>query len=216
MEIYSDMTFRGDPRDLESLLGRLDELGGAGVWRRDREAEADIEGLTSDGGPVRCYRNAAPSESLPDCRLWLDIDRRHWEVTNIVPSGEGPLPPPVYSALLSSFRAALRPLYAGTSIQVSEPVHEVGPEHWLTPNALRLLRQFSALANKSTGASHPRDRARWNAFVIAAHREQCKIGGSELGQILIEDQHWPESKASDLAILFEYEQSLLDHLDKSA
>jgi len=209
------MKLSGNVEELKALLARLDRLGEVGEWQRDREAEGEIERQISGPGTVRCFRNA-PSGELPDSRLWLRIKQTEWSVTNIVPAGSGPIAPWKYSALLSSFRTALLPLLANTTITVSEPAFEVGPEHWLSPNAVRLLQRFSALANKSTGASHPSDRVLWNEFVIATHRDKCKIGGSDLAQLLIEDEHWPESKASELGVLLEYERSLLSDLDKHA
>lgn len=216
MQIYSDMKFSGNAQELKTLLDQLDTSGSIGEWTRDREAEQDIERLLSGNQTaVRCFKNVG-SADVPDCRLWLDISPAEWSVTNIVPSGPGPIPPSTYSALLSSFRSAVLPLLTNTSITVSEPEYEVGPEHWLSPRAAKLLHQFSVLANKSTGASHPRDRARWNEFVIASHRDQCKIDGSDLAQILHEHEHWSEAQASDLGVLFEYERSLLNDLDESA
>lgn len=216
MQIYSDMTFSGTPQELGALLSRLDALGTVGEWTRDKEAEAEAEigHLGSGEGTVRCFKHSH-SADLPDCRLWLEVGTTEWSVSNIVPDEQGPIAPPIYSALLSAFRTAILPLLTKTSITVSEPFYEVGPEHWLSENALKLLQGFSLLANKSTGASHPRDTARWNQFVIAAHRDQCRIEGHSLGRILVENQQWPEAKASELAVLFDYERSLLDDFDKS-
>jgi hypothetical protein len=215
MEIYSDMTFSGNPQELKTLLGQLDMAGSVGEWTRDGAAERDIIPLLTAGETVRCFKNT-PSPSLPDSRLWLTIKPNEWSVTNIVPAGDSEIAPSTYGALLSSFRTALLPFLKSTGITISEPRSEVGPEHWLSPDAVKLLHQFSTLANKSTGASHPRDRSRWNKFVIATHRDQCKLGGSELGQILVEHEHWPEDKAAELAILFEYERSILHDFDESA
>lgn len=213
MEIYSDMKFSGNAQELKALLDQLDDVGSVGGWTRDSQSEKDMDGLRSGASTVRCFKSPGSSQ-LPESRLWLDINPTEWCVTNIVPEGPGPIPPAVYCTLLDSFRTAALPLIARTGIVASEPMCEVGPEHWLSPNALKTLRAFSGLANKSTGVSHPRDRTRWNKFVIAAHRDKCKIGGAELSQILVEDQHWSESKASDLGILFEYEISLLNDLDE--
>jgi hypothetical protein len=46
--------------------------------------------------------------------------------------------------------------------------------------------------------------------VIAAHRDKCHIGGSDLQQLLIENEGWSEAKAVELSLLFEYEISLLN------
>jgi hypothetical protein len=210
------MKFSGTAQDLKTLLDRLDGMHSIGEWARDKEAEKEIERLLSGKQTaVRCFEHIA-SVGLPDCRLWLDINQTQWSVTNIVPNGSGPIAPSIYSALLSSFRLAMIPLLENTSVSVSEPTYEVGPEHWLSPRAVKLLHQFSVIANKSTGVSHPRDRARWNEFVIATHRDQCKIDGSDLSQILSEHEHWPEAQASNLSVLFENELSLLNYLDELA
>jgi hypothetical protein len=211
------MTFSGSVQEMDALLSLLDKMGAVGEWMRDREAEAkaEIGWLGPADGKVRCFR-LAHSQSLPDCWLWLEVGAVKWSVSNIVPDGLDHIPPPIYSALLSSFRSAISPLLTMTSITVSEPSYEVGPEHWLSEHAVNLLHGFSLLANKSTGASHPRDTAHWNQFVIATHRDQCKIDGHWLGRILVENEHWPEAKANELAILFDYERSLLEDFDKSA
>jgi hypothetical protein len=100
-------------------------------------------------------------------------------------------------------------------VTVTEPVTDVGPEHFLTETAARLLHAFSLMANKSTGAAHPRDRQRWNEFVVAAHRDGCDVGASDLQQLLIENEGWSEEKAVELSLLFEHEISLLNVYDES-
>src|SRR5579859_4161523 len=208
MQICSDMTFTGSPQELHKLLAQLDACESVGEWRRDRDAEAEIARLVLKGDVVRCFRNQPGKDELT-ARLWLDIEPNVWKVTNIVPERDS-IPPTIYNALLNSFRNAVLPLISENQIIVSKPIPEVGLEHWLSPNVARLLRQFSSAANKSTGASHPRDRARWNAFVIAAHQDGSSLSGEELKTILVEDQHWPEEKADELAILFEHERTVLE------
>lgn len=216
MLIYPDMTITGSHDDLMSLLTRLDGAGVFGRWTRDIEAETSIAPmLIGTDEVVRCFKTNGKGE-LPSAHLWLDIGKSQWKVTNIVPSGSDRLSAEAYQLLLISFRESLQPMLDGLNLNVSEPVSEVGPEHWLSPGAVKLLHSFSVLANKSTGASHPRDRARWNAFVIEASRSQTKIGSDELIQILVEHEHWPEEKATELAIRFENETALLSDLAEIA
>jgi len=214
MQIYSNMTFTGPQNEPDDLLSRLDTAQKLGEWTRDLQAENDISRILPRDEVVRCFLNSS-SLDAPHTRLWIDVNTKEWKVTNIVPESD-PLSPATYCGLLESFRRAVLPLTAGTPIRISEPVSDVGPEHWLSPDAARLLHQFSVLANKSNGASHPRDRARWNAFVAAVHRDECAVTGEELSSILVEHEQWPEDKASELAILFEYELSLLNDFVKSA
>jgi hypothetical protein len=214
MQICSDMTFTGPTQELQNLLVNLDTYQSLAEWHRDLGAEADIARLLPKEDVVRCFKNLSAKDEVI-ARLWLDIEPDVWKVTNIVPERDS-IPPATYNALLISFRNAILPLVSGTRIAVSKPVMEVGPEHWLSSNAARLLRQFSSTANKSTGAGHPRDRARWNAFVIAAHQDRSTLSGEELRTILVEDENWPEEKANELAILFEHERTVLEDFVKSA
>jgi hypothetical protein len=209
MQIFSDMTFSGTRAALKRLLQEFDKATRLGDWVRDNTAEAEIEPILPAGEDVRAYRNS-PTGNAPHSVLWLGISPDKWEVTNIVPLGSDSIAPAEYTKLLLSFRSATLPLAKEADVTVTEPVTDVGPEHFLTKSAARLLHAFSSLANKSTGAAHPRDLYRWNQFVIAAHRDACRIGASELQQILIEDEGWPEGKAVELSLLFEYEMSLLN------
>jgi hypothetical protein len=214
MQIFSDMTFSGAPAALERLLQEFDKATRLGDWIRDTVAEADIAPLLSTGENVRAYRNS-PTAAAPHSVLWLGISPDKWEVTNIVPLGNDAIPPAEYTKLLVSFRSAIAPLARAVDVTVTEPVTDVGPEHFLTETAARLLHAFSLMANKSTGAAHPRDRQRWNEFVVAAHRDGCDVGASDLQQLLIENEGWSEEKAVELSLLFEHEISLLNVYDES-
>jgi hypothetical protein len=214
MQIFSDMTFSGAPDALGGLLQELDRATRLGGWMRDSAAEADIAPLLSPAENVRAFRNS-PTGAPPHAVLWLGISRDKWEVTNIVPLGSDAIPPAEYTKLLLSFRSGVLPLAQRAEVAVTEPVTDVGPEHFLTKSAARLLHAFSSTANKSTGAAHPRDRYRWNQFVIATHRDGCEVGASELQQLLIENEGWPEGKAVELSLLFEYEISLLSVYDEN-
>ncbi len=214
MRIYPDMTFSGPESALKELLNRLEAAPRLDGWERDLRAEAYISQLLSEDESVRCFLHSSGAD-CPKARLWIDVGCKEWKVTSIVPEGD-PLSAEAYCSLLESFRNAVLPLTLGTSVRISEPASEVGPEHWLSSDAVRLLHQFSVLANKSTGAGHPRDRARWNAFVAAVHRDECSVTGEDLSSILVEHEHWPEDKANELAILFDYELSLLNYFVKSA
>jgi hypothetical protein len=155
MQIFSDMTFSGTPVALERLLQEFDKETRLGDWVRDNTAEADIAPILPTGEKVRAYRNS-PTGSAPHSVLWLGIAPEKWEVTNIVPIGSDAIPPVEYTKLLLSFRSATLPLAQAVGVIVTEPVTDVGAEHFLTKNAARLLHAFSSTANKSTGAASTR------------------------------------------------------------
>jgi hypothetical protein len=86
---------------------------------------------------------------------------------------------------------------------------KVGLEDWMSGATAEKLRQFSETPNKSTGASHPNDRERWNDFVLSAHREQSRLDPSTLQHWLMEAEDWPPEVAEQLAIEYAYGRELL-------
>lgn len=219
MKIFDDMTFSGRPEVLARLIDRLDQSPQVGPWKRDMEAERSYAGFGPELDKYRCFRMKDHTE-FPDALLWLFAGENGggtWRVTNIVPAvpnaafSEG-----TYYSLLMSFREAALPLASEAGVTVSVPRLDVGPEYWLTPEQVKLLQFFSNNANRSTGAAHPQDQKRWNAFVIAVYRDGTSIGGADIERILTENEHWPERMARELAIDFDKQRSLLSDFAKSA
>lgn len=214
MQIYADMFFSGAAPALQSLLLKLDSEAKFGGWTRDFEAEGSVGTLLTKDEIVRGYRGK-PIAEAPEVDLWLHITPREWSVTNVVPRESDRLSATNYTLMLSSFRSAVLRYADDVGVKITEPVADVGIDHFLSPEAAKELRKFSVLANKAAGPSHPRDLSRWNKFVIAAHRDSCKLGAGELARLLVEHEDWPEEKALELSLLFEYEISLLHSLDEA-
>jgi hypothetical protein len=72
------------------------------------------------------------------------------------------------------------------------------------------LRVFSA--NK-LGASHPSDRKRWIKFLVRAHIDKVKLDTEKLSRWFIEEEHWDERRARDLASEFGFARELLEAYD---
>ena len=86
-------------------------------------------------------------------------------------------------------------------------------DHWMAPATAEKLRLFSTCANKATGSAHPRDRERWNDFVLSAHRDGSRMDASTLQRWLIEAEGWPPEVAEQLALEYEYGRELLAFAD---
>lgn len=76
------------------------------------------------------------------------------------------------------------------------------------------LESFSNLANKSTGAGHPMDAERWNAFIIQAHREGSSLDVTMLGRYLVEQLRWGDDEAHKLVLEYEFARELLVAYDR--
>jgi hypothetical protein len=128
----------------------------------------------------------------------------------VVPQQQHQLTYREYNGILEEFcERLLRPIAERSGLRVELSATQADLRHWLSAGAAERLRRFSALANKSTGASHPSDRERWNDFVVAAHRDGSNLDATTLRRWLIEVEGWPPEVADQLAIEYEYGRELL-------
>ena len=74
---------------------------------------------------------------------------------------------------------------------------------WMTVPTSRMLNQFTNRANKATWHTNPEDRARWMAFIRAAHEEKVVLPGGVLKDWLRRAAGWPEDQARGLVEEYE-------------
>lgn len=137
-------------------------------------------------------------------------------IGNIVPENLGQLSMAEYNDLFVDFyRARFAPAAAKLGLQPELTEAHRDLSEWISVGAVRQLVAFSNLANKGTGASHPNDRQRWLDFIIRVHDEGRRLPSEILEKWLIDELHWPESIASDLAIEFGGAAELLKRYDET-
>jgi hypothetical protein len=216
MKVFRDMIISGDEATLRNVVCAIEARLASG-WIRDRTTEERIRPAVP-GTSMYCI--AAPVDSTrPAAVLWLALNpiQHCLSVTNIIPTQTIQLSIPTYNAILEEFYAR----FASPAADEMNATHEltkdnVEIEDWAGKRAANLLRAFAGSANKSTGSAHPLDRKRWEAFLVAAHRDHAKLSAGELQRWLVEVEHWPEDVAADLAIEYEQGRSLLAEYDQSA
>ena len=76
------------------------------------------------------------------------------------------------------------------------------------------LKSFSNNANMST--LHPLDSERWRKFLLLAHKDKVDLDAQILTRWLVEEWRWPEDRAFDLAVEYEFARELLDDYDESS
>lgn len=214
MKRYGDLEITGSVADLQAVLERID-AGLTNGWCRDTETEREQAHRSLGLGETFLYRCSAQG-TRPAALLCLwRTDEEGLKVVNIVPAETGRLSFDQYNAILDEFRtqfveAASREL----PVTISAPSSDVTIEHWVSPETANKLERFSALANKSTGSSHPADEARWYDFLIACHLEESTLDPTSLCRWLQESHGWDEDHAYDLAAEFESARSLLRYYDR--
>ena len=184
-------------------------------WHHDQEREEDIRGHASDGEDVIVLvRDGFDDVDESGMVLWQEGEG--YRVSNIVPRNVGELGITKYNAILRDFVARIaEPAARASGFGVELTSHHQSLDDWLDAEPAAALRRFSRSANKSTGAAHPMDRARWYAFLIATHHTSKRLDTDQLVRWLIEVERWSEDTAHELAIDYEFALGLLEQYDHS-
>ena len=185
-------------------------------WHHNLERESDIRTYATAQGEdvIVLVRDAFDDVDESGLVLWQEGD--DYKVSNIVPRNVGELGITKYNTILRDFftRIAEPASREGTfDLELTYPHQSL--DDWLDEGPATALRRFSLLANKSTGAAHPTDRSRWFAFLIATHRASKRLDADQLVRWLLEIEHWPEDKAHELAIDYDFALGLLEQYDQS-
>ena len=131
-------------------------------------------------------------------------------VSNVVPQDRFQLTHEQYNAALQEFYDRILSRVKATfpfAFMLSSD--ELRLDLLIPPEVFKQLCQFSRTANKSTGSSHPVDRKKWFAFLVALHRSKLKVDSDALVRWLTEEEKWPGAVAGKLGVEFEFGMGLL-------
>jgi hypothetical protein len=211
MRLLHELTIRGAAPQLARLLEALNQPL-AGGWRRNTEAEARLTGLGIAAGRNHCFACTAEGRR-PAAGLWLESrGGEGLSIDNIIPHGRRELSEDELRLILADFHSqVLQPACEGLDIRVELTTIRKTLEAYLSHDALRRLRAFSASADKSS--PHPEDGQRWREFIIQAHIEGADLDSSLLEQWLAE-QGWPEDQRQQLVRAYKDAQSILAAYDE--
>src|SRR5207237_8358921 len=107
-------------------------------------------------------------------------------------------------------RDFLAPAAAEVGVKTEVVQHRLTLEHDLSAEAVRLLRAFSASANRA--CLHPNDRQRWNAFLVRVHQDESLFEPTLLDAWL-QQEGWPEHTRGRLMAEYEAARSRLPAYD---
>lgn len=212
IEVFQDLYLRGDvPASVmrEKILAQV-----KAPWKHDEKREADLRDGALDGADVIVLVRD-PQGGLGRASLALWQEKLGYRIANIVPLETDEFTFEQYNRVLKDFATRIgapAAMDGGFEIQTTKDALDL--EDLADPHVAKLLTVFSNLANKSTGASHPKDRERWFDFVCAARRAPKRPSSDQLARWLHEIERWPSDRAHDLARDYEYSLDLLDHNDQ--
>jgi hypothetical protein len=208
MEVFRELFIRADAQRMAAAVDEI-EASLPGGWRRDRAIEAGHRSR-APFSPAFCFV-CSTTDRRPAARLFLtQKNSNSFYVSNVVPTERHQLSHAEYNTILEDFfQTVWKPYAEHAGIDHELTGADAGLEHWLSSDSADKLRQFSLLANRGTGASHPNDRQRWNDFVISAYRDGSQLDASTLQRWLIEVEGWAPEIAGQLAVEYEYGRELL-------
>ncbi len=213
IEVFQDLTIGSDHVSLDEIRASLLSVESQ-EWRHNEEQEDNLKDHAFYQRQEDIIVFEYEGVTLPKARLILWQHGKSYNVTNIVPAEVGELGVKLYNDLLVCFvtevidKATVR---NQLTLVLTSDVRSL--DTWTKAETADALRRFSALANKSTTNSHPKDRERWEEFVIEAHRNGDNLPIDILIQWLIDIDGWDETSANKLAIEFEQGISLLGAYD---
>lgn len=211
IEVFQDLHLRTRSASVSIrnlILGQI-----CSPWHHDAEREKEVKDYAHDSEDVIVLvRESFNDIEESGLLLWQENDG--YRVANIVPRKAGELGIAKYNTILQDFVSRVAEPAANQGdfkVDMTSPRQTL--EDWLEAAPAASLRRFSSLANKSTGASHPRDQERWYEFLIEAHRASANLDSERLARWLIEVEGWSSEAASELARDYEVARDLLQKYD---
>jgi hypothetical protein len=213
MRTTTELIIRGEPAQFERLLTGIENRLRDG-WKRNRQAEERFGRHGTRGPWDYCFSCTARAER-PSAGLWVHA-RGPGElyVSTVVPLEKQKLTEEESNRLLLEFeREFLDPVAAEVGVRTELFRHRVTLEHALSPEAMRLLNEFSASGNRLS--LHPNDRGRWNAFLVRVHKDES-FSDPALLEEWLQDEGWPEDMRHNLMGEYDAARSLLLAYDQEA
>ena len=208
IEEFRDLVLRG-PVDRLPLLRKTLIDKASSPWRYAVDREAVIARyMTHDADVLAFEREDGEGVDAVGLVLWSRADG--FEVVNIVPRKVKELSAHRYNNALEDFISRVaRPAADVAGYDIETTSAQQGLDDWVDDHVAEALRQFSGCANKATGSSHPADRNRWFAFLLAAHHNRGSLDADRLKRWLVEGEGWSERRAEDLVMEYEFGLALL-------
>ena len=212
MNVFRDLYVNADTEQMAAAVAEMEQAMPEG-WARDTTAEARTHAFPITTKRVN-YCFTCKNEKLRPAAMLILAQKNActFYISNIIPISRHQLEHVEYNSILEDFYERVFKPYADKSkLTYSLTGADAGLERWMDKPTAELFRAFSSSGNRGTGASHPSDRERWNAFMLAAHRTKSDFDPATLARWLVEKENWSPEIAHKLALEYESGRGLLTH-----
>lgn len=201
MKTYRELYFKGSEVALRKFLGRVLQIK-ATDWHIMLNQVSIIHYLEAKYVGCR-YPKAIVSICIEDNY----IQSGKIKVGNIVPTEKTQLTLDEYNQLLLAFYNDIIKQYReqGSDIEIDGPTDDIfDPLTVISEEALKKLKAFCNLANKSTGSAHPLDEERWMEFICQTVEDGRMFDYDTLAKFLQDKSYWGEKDAGYLGVIGKY------------
>lgn len=210
MKTFKDVFIKIDDKSIKYFISKVTDAT-KNHWSRAYESEENSKYL----GEIAFSFKRSGDNILPDAGLSIfQKENNIWYIPNVVPLEKGQLNYEEYNTIITDFyNSCLKPVALELKIDVEITSDSLTAEDVVGDEAGKLLKQFSSLANKSTGSSHPSDQERWFAFIVETCKKDKHVNTSDLVRVLCE-QGWSEDSAHRLVIEYEFARDLITYMER--
>ena len=194
MKVYKELVLSGSKKNIETFKKNV-SLPGSGDWML-------IKNKDKEHGVIEFeYSGKKADKAL----VLLDIDSMdggkqedYIKVQNIIPLKKSRLNIGEYNALLDLFRNEIIDPIKNKVQGITESYSDTdvfNPLDYISKEALTKLESFCNSANKSTGATHPRDEKRWFEFISQTVNDDRTFDYETLYRFLKDEEYWGKEDA---------------------
>lgn len=166
-------------------------------WKKDQNWSDESSKMGLQGNLYHIY--VYKGKDLPEAGLCFMQSGRVLEVVNIIPIQKSELSIDEYNDLLIDFITLTLPEMKGFITSDTADIHT-----YLSDESVKLLANFSILANRRTVHHHLSDKENWFRFLLSVYRkrEYNKLRDDSLRVLLQEDYGWSEDAADELVLSY--------------
>jgi len=211
MKIFQELYINLQDYDRASFIEQLEKHLITG-WSRETSREHRVGPNQLSIFRFNCFKRLArDNEDVPSALLWLtEKTPTQLSVSNIIPTEIRELSCDEYNQILSEFHDKMvKPLADELQITVELTKPEIRLEDKL-PKSFKLFKNFSRLANKTTGSAYPSVRERWFDFIISTHQHQEQLDSDYLKGFL-KEEGWSDTQTFQLSMEYEFAREFLNH-----
>lgn len=200
MKTYRELYFRGSQEQLKGFVEEIKKYA-VGNWRMEPQTDRWKEYLFFD------YVGNSVDKARVSIFMGDNISKGELMVGNIVPIEKSQLSVDEYNAVLVKFYDDVIKPYkeCGTELDITQPSDDIfDPISIISEEALKKLKSFCYMANKSTGSSHPYDQERWFDFICQTVDDERIFDYTTLANFLQDETYWGKKTEEFIGVIGDF------------